>query len=367
MKANPSLAVVNLLHSLGSGLEIASIGELAAARRLGIPGDSISFAGPVKSDEAIIEALRYGIYGFNVEGEEEFARINHFAGILGTKARVGIRLNPQFEVEGAAVKMGGGPKQFGIDSEKVDAEFIRQVKSLPNLDLAGVHIFAATQILDTNAFLSNAHNSLELASAINEFTPVKYLDLGGGLGIPYKPEDPTLPLDEISENLGDLLKGYPFLRTNQTKVYMEPGRFLVGPSGIYVTKVDNVHHSRGETFVRVVGGINHMLRPAIIRGSSHPIYNLSRLSEDPTYLVNVVGELCTPLDRLGTDVAMPETRSGDYIGVFNAGAYGFTESMPLFLSHPTAAEIMVKDKKWQVIRDRISPEQFLRDQSVFII
>ena len=364
MKANPNLAVVHLLHSLGSGLEIASKGELAALERLEILGDNISFAGPVKSDAALEAAINYGVFGINVEGEDEFGRISEIAKRLGVTQRVGIRVNPQFEVAGATVKMGGGPKQFGIDYEKIDPEFVARVQALPNINLIGVHIFAASQILDTNVFLRNIGNSLKVAEALNNFFPVRYLDLGGGLGIPYQPEDSKLPLDEISQSLGDLLEAYSFLKSNLTKIYMEPGRFLVGPSGIYVTQVDNVHQSRGETFARVNGGIHQMLRPALIGGAGHPIYNLSRLQEDPTTKITVTGELCTPLDKLGIAM-MPKTQKGDLIGVFNAGAYGWSEAMQFFLSHPTAPEVMVGNGRWQIIRDRISPEEFLKGQYTF--
>lgn len=362
MKANPSLAVVNLLNNLGSGVEIASIGELAVVRRLGIPSESVSFAGPVKTEEAVREAIDYGIYAFNAESEYELGRISREAYTQGKVVRVGLRVNPDTQVVGSSI-MAGRPTQFGIDIGQIDKPFIDRIQALQNISLEGVHIFAASGIMDVNGFLANINNTLQVAEYLNQFYPVRYLDLGGGLGIPYNREQPKLPLDLISGQLGKLLAKYHFLGANETRVYVEPGRFLVGPSGIYVAEVDYIKKSREENFVMINGGIHHMLRPALI--SSHPTYNLSRLEEVADMEASVAGVLCTPKDLPAPRIKLPSaTRSGDLIGICNAGAYGYTESMPWFLSHPTAPEVMVRGGKYQIIRYRVDPEAFLYYQNL---
>lgn len=182
MKANSSLAVVDGLTLLGSGLEIASIGELMVAKKVGADPKKVSFAGPVKSEEELLAAIDWGIGTINVESEREFYRINELAGRRGVKQKVGIRINPKKEVEGAGGLMGGGPRKFGIDDEKVTPEFLAKIAKLPNIDLVGVHVFAATQMLNTKAFLDNLRNVCAIAQRINKSVPLEYIDMGGRAG-----------------------------------------------------------------------------------------------------------------------------------------------------------------------------------------
>lgn len=362
VKANPSLAVVNLLSSLGSGLEIASGGELLVAQKIKADPRRISFAGPVKTEEEIAAALDYGIFTFNIEGEREAQRINEIAGKKKIKAQVGLRINPRFEVEGAVVKMGGGSKKFGFDEEKIDRKLITRLQKLDNLKLAGIHVFAATQILDVTSFLANMKHIFEIAQKLNNLFPLQYLDLGGGLGIPYAPDQLILPLERISRNLASLFQEYPFLQQNKVRVYMEPGRFLVGQSGIYIVAVDDVIKSRGKTIVRVDGGIQHLLRPALF--GNQPVFNLSKLNSSSNQVVDIGGCLCTSLDFLAKDVNLPLIEPGDLIGFFNAGAYGYTESMPFFLSHGIPPEVLIKNGELHIIRKGIPASAFLEGQSL---
>lgn len=363
VKANTSRAIVQGLKNLGSGLEIASIGELEMAKAVGINPKHVSFAGPVKTVEELTEAIPWGIGTINVEHFEEFAEINRIAKKLGKKQKVGIRINPEKEVEGAGGLMGGGPKKFGIDVEKLTPQAIKQIQNFSSIDLCGIHIFAATQMLNVSAFLSNLKNVCDIAENINTLFPVTYIDFGGGLGIPYKENDATLPLEKISEVIGKTLRKYKFLKENKTEMYVEPGRFLTGPCGIYVARVDHLKKSRGVEYVMVDGGWHHMMRTSPrMPFSQHPVYNLSRQIKKGKKMT-IGGSLCTSIDLLGENILLPDnTQTNDLIGVFNAGAYGRSQSPEKFLSHPTAAEVLVANGKFMVIRESESPKEWIKKQ-----
>lgn len=365
MKANPSLAIVSGLIRIGAGLEIASLGELDVAITIGANPKKISFAGPVKSEEALRAAIEFGIGTINVESEDEFYRINAIAKEAGVIQKVGIRVNPKFGAESAGGHMGGGSQKFGIDDEKITEEFINKIKGLSNINLAGVHIFTATQMLNMQEFLQNIKNICKIAERLNNLFKVKYIDFGGGLGIPYEPLEQKLPLNEISKAIGKTLAQFPFISVNRIKLDIEPGRFLVGASGIYVARVDHMKNSRGVDYVMVDGGWHQMLRSAPkMNFGSHPIYNLSALGKEPTGIFDIAGPLCTSVDFLGVKISMQKPQKGDLIGVFDAGAYGFTESPNLFLSHPGPAEVLVSNKDFYIIRGSRNPKEYLKDQVV---
>lgn len=365
VKPNSSLAVVNGLLSLGAGLEMASLGELEVVKKLQADPKKVSFAGPVKTAEEIEDAIAYGVDTINVESEHEFYRINDIARRLGKKQRVGIRVNPLKEVKGGGVIMGGGPKKFGIDVELLTEDFLRKILALPNISLEGVHVYAATQILEMQTFLEHFRSICEIAENLNRFFHVQYVNFGGGFGIPYTQEDQELPLNDIAKELGEMLKEFPFLQKNNVRLHVEPGRFLVGTSGIYVTKVDHVKTSRGVMHVMVDGGWHHLQRPSpYMPFSTHPIYNLSHIEERSQKTYEIAGSLCTPVDLLGKNVLLPSTNEGDLLGVFNAGAYGRSASPLEFLSHATPAEVLVGNGKFEVIRKSEHPREFLKNQII---
>ncbi len=359
MKANPNLAIVRLLSNLGTGVEVASRGELLACQRLGVDPKNIVFAGPAKTDEDLKTAIDMGIYSINAESVGEMKRISEIAEGMDKTVNVEIRVNPEFEIEGAELNMGGGPKKFGIDSEKI-GEALEEAMLLPGIVLQGLHIFAASGILDPGAFLKNMENTFEIAKSMNEYFQVKSIDVGGGLGIPYKGEN-DLDLSGLKPDVSNLVSKYPFIKENNTRLIIEPGRYLVGQSGIYVTKVVDFKESRGKRYILVDGGIHHLMRPALF-GASHPIFNLSREGNGSEY--DIAGCLCTSVDILAKSVAMPKPEQGDLIGVFCAGAYGFTEGMPLFLSHDIPAEVLVHKNKFSIIRDKVPAEKSFDNQHV---
>ena len=363
MKANPALAIVRVLTNLGTGVEVASRGELLACQRLGINPENIVFAGPSKTDEDLNTAIDMQIYSINAESIGELRRISDIARIKEATIRVELRVNPEFEVQGATVNMGGGPKKFGIDLEKLDDAFMLDVLSLPNVNIRGLHVFSATGILNQEGFLQNLENCFMLGARLNKYFPVKSIDVGGGLGIPYKDGEKELSIAGIRAKILQMLESYSFIQDNKTRVILEPGRYLVGQSGIYVTRVEDIKESRGTDYTLTDGGIHHLLRPALI-GSSHPTFNLTTQGTE-TKEYDLGGCLCTSTDFLAKQVSMPRlTSRGDLIGVFCSGAYGFTEGMPLFLSHDIPAEVLVHNGRYSVIRKRIPIEEILDRQIV---
>jgi diaminopimelate decarboxylase len=352
MKANPNLAVMKHLVNLGAGVEVASAGELYACQKVGADPGNIVFAGPSKSAEDISLAIDMGIYALNAESIGEIRLINQIASSKKKIMDIELRINPEFEVAGAAVNMGGGSKKFGIDSESVES-VIAEVSSFANIRLQGIHIYAGTGIQNSDGFLSNMENCFNLAEEINKSQfKVLSIDIGGGIGIPYSENDESLSIEGISDRISRIVKKYRFIKENKTRIILEPGRYLVGQCGLYVTQVLDKKQSRGRDYLLVDGGAQHLLRPALI-GQSQPTFNLSRKQEN-FISFDVGGSLCTSIDFLGKDLVLPaESEVGDYIGIFCSGAYGYTESMPLFLSHDIAPEVLVHNGKYDVVRPGI--------------
>lgn len=363
MKANPNISIVKHLVSLGTGVEVASEGELYACHKVGVNPKNIVFGGPSKTDEDISTAIDMGIYALNAESFGEIKRINKIAKSKGKVMDVELRINPEFEISGVAVSLGGGSKKFGMDSETID-EIIKDASSLENVHLQGIHIFAGTGIENSTGFLSNLENCFKLAKEINDkHFKVESIDIGGGLGIAYSEKDPGFSIEGLSEKIELLLNEYSFIRENGTRIIAEPGRYLVGQSGAYISKVIDRKISRGREYLLVDGGAQHLLRPALI-GQTQPTYNISSTgSEYKKY--DVGGSLCTSIDFLGKDLDLPaDSKAGDYIGVLCAGAYGYTESMPFFLSHDIAPEILVYKNKYEVIRPRIYARHLVDIQTI---
>ena len=359
MKPNPTVAIVELLQSEGCGLEIASIGELNVCKVVNANPTNIVFAGPAKTDAEITEAIKTDIRAIHAESISELHRINQIAKQLGAKAKVGLRINTEFQIKASVLQMGGSSQKFGIDEAQMHTA-IKTSLMLSNIDLIGIHVYSATGIVSTEEFLLNVRKSFEVAAKANELFPVKSIDFGGGYGIPYDGGD-QIDLDKLGESLEKLIDEFPFISTNNAKLITEPGRYLVAESGIYVTKVLDKKNSLETTQLVCDGGIHQFLRSTLI-GSQHPICNLTRTTDEST-VFQVGGPLCTPLDYLDQNCKLPsDTEIGDLLGVFLAGAYGYTASMQLFLSHDLPAEVLVNHGKAQLIRKPLTMDTLLKDQ-----
>lgn len=343
IKANSMPAVVQHLSGLTDGLDVASLGEMTTALDTGIDPACISFAGPGKSDRELKAAIAAGVI-INLESEGEMARAARIGNELSIRPRVSIRVNPDFELKTSGMKMSGGPKPFGIDAERVPAA-LAEAGQL-ELDFRGFHIFSGSQNLRPEALIEAQSNTFELACRLSEQAPgpIRWLNIGGGFGIPYFPGETALDLEPVAENLQRLLDQYQ-PRLPEAEVVIELGRYLVGEAGIYVCEVIDRKVSRGETFIVTNGGLHHHLAASgnfgqVIR-KNYPAAVGNRMASDETETVNVVGPLCTPLDILANKVELPVMEPGDLVVIYQSGAYGLRASPRDFLSHPDVTEILI--------------------------
>ncbi|HYQ90860.1 MAG TPA: pyridoxal-dependent decarboxylase, exosortase A system-associated [Candidatus Competibacteraceae bacterium] len=343
IKANPMPTLVSMMASLVDGLDVASLGELRIALDSGIDPREISFAGPGKRPDELAAAIAGGIT-LNIESERELETIARLAADQNIRPRVALRLNPDFELKSSGMKMGGGPKQFGVDAERAPA-LLARIGEL-ELDFQGFHIYTGSQNLRAEAIIEAQNQSLELALRLAEQAPgpVRLLNIGGGFGIPYFPGDTPLDLDPIGANLERWLPTVQTLQP-QAKIVIELGRYLVGEAGIYVAEVIDCKVSRGQVFLITNGGLHHHLAASgnfgqVVR-KNYPVVVGNRVMGQEREVVNVVGPLCTPLDVLAERMELAKAEVGDLIVVFQSGAYGLSASPIGFLSHPPPMEVLV--------------------------
>jgi len=358
IKANPNPEIIRCFLALGCGLEVASSGELQLARSAACPAGKILFAGPGKTEEEIESALRAGIGELHAESLLEIRRIGCLAGRLGVRARVAIRINPGGEAEGGAMRMGARATPFGIDEEQLDAA-LDAALSEPGIDLTGIHLFSGTQILDHGVLIAQYAKAFELAGRVSDRLgrSLETIDFGGGLGIPYFAGDPELDMDRLGAGVASLAeRSRKDARFRGTALVVEPGRYLVGESGVYLTRVNDIKTSRGKKFVVVDGGMNHHLAASGNLGQTikrnFPAAIANKLDAAAAGVADVVGPLCTPLDVLARNLSLPEVEVGDLFAVFQSGAYARTASPLGFLSHPTPPEVLVHDRQHRLIRQR---------------
>lgn len=344
VKANPMPAVVQHLANLVDTLDVASALEMQTALDTPIPANRISFAGPGKTPAEISQAVAAGVT-IEMESATEAERVKQAGQALGVRPRVAVRVNPDFQVKGSGMRLGGGPQQFGMDSEQLP-DFLADLYSA-DLELVGFHIFAGSQNLNAEILCEAQVKTVELILelAAKAPGPVRYVNIGGGFGIPYFDKDRPLDLAAIGENLAELIGDRILPNLPEAEVVVELGRYIAGECGVYVTRVIDRKVSRGRTYLIVDGGMHHQLAASgnfgqVIR-RNYPIAVGNRIAEPAELSATVVGCLCTPLDLLGDDVRLPDAQIGDSIVVFQAGAYGLTASPTAFLSHPAPAEVLV--------------------------
>ncbi len=343
IKANPHPHLLSAIAPLVDGLDVASAGELAMALAVK-PAAAISFAGPGKRDDELTAAIRAGAT-LHVESEGEADRALAIGEALGIRPRIAVRVNPDFELRGSGMRMGGRASPFGIDAARVPALVRRLVAA--GADWHGFHIFAGSQTLDSAAIVEAQAATVALAERLSEDAGAvpAFVNLGGGFGIPYFAGDAPVDVEGIGGALGERLAARGAVLAD-TGFAIELGRWLVGEAGVYCTRVVDVKQSGGETFVVVDGGLHHQLAASGNFGTvvrrNYPVAVAERIDAPPTMTASVVGCLCTPLDRLADRVALPDVAAGDVIVLFQAGAYGATASPAAFLGHPPAREWFVR-------------------------
>ena len=342
VKANPMPALVQHMAGLVEGFDVASVGEMKTVLDTTMAAINISFAGPGKQAAALRQAAAAGIV-VNLESEREMELIAQAGLELGVLPRVTVRVNPDFELKSSGMKMSGGPKQFGVDAERVPAMLAR-MKALP-LEFYGFHIFCGSQNLRAEAIMEAQRNTFELARrlAADAPGPVKLLNLGGGFGIPYFPGEQALELEAVGAHLAGLM---PQARCDfpEAEFVIELGRYLVGEAGVYVSRVIERKVSRGQVFLITDGGLHHHLAASgnfgqVIRKNYPVLVGNHVMPEGEAQLASVVGPLCTPLDILADKMPLGHANEGDLIAVMQSGAYGLTASPTAFLSHPAAVEV----------------------------
>ena len=369
VKANPALAVVEHLGQLGLGADIASGGELATVVRAGIAPDRVVMTGPGKRDDELRAAVAAGIRAVTVESPGELARLETIAAEARRVQPVMLRAAVSEHARLERVRLVGddGAGKFGMDAADLVASARRAVAS-PHLELLGLHVFGASNILDAGALVEHVAATVRAARrlAVTVGIGFRLIDAGGGLGIPYEAHEGSLDLVRLGSGLADIVRGWaadPVL--SGARLLLEPGRFLVGPAGAYMARVVDRKTVNGSVVVILDGGVHHVLRPALV-GQEHRIRALGGRTDGVAagrmVPVTVAGPLCSGLDVFSQGAVMTPPEVGDLVAILDVGAYGFTESMPLFLSHPIPAEVAVRDGRAALIRPRQDPGEWLDRQ-----
>ncbi len=343
IKANSYAPLLQHVSKQIDGLDIASGGELGFALEAGADPATISFAGPGKRNSDLEAAIQSGVT-LNCESEGEAERAFAIGARLGRAPRLAVRVNPDFEIKGSGMRMGGGAKPFGVDAARVP-NLVRRIIAA-EADWRGFHIFAGSQALDPDALIEAQAATLALAASLAEEAGAAppLVNLGGGFGIPHFHGEQPLDIERVGAALADGLKSRAQILEN-TEFAIELGRWLVGEAGVYLTRIVDRKASHGKTFLIVDGGMHHQLAASgnfgqVVR-RNFPVAIASRFGGQAEEEVSIVGCLCTPLDRLADDVMMPRAEPGDLIAVFVAGAYGLSASPQAFLGHSPAREILV--------------------------
>lgn len=355
VKANANLAILRLFAREGSGADIVSGGELYRALRAGIDPRKIVFAGVGKSREELRDALKSDILFFNVESPQELALINEVAGEMKRRASVALRVNPHIDPKTHPYVATGLKKtKFGISIDQAVGHY-RTARTMKHLEVVGVHCHIGSQLTQIQPFVEALERTLELAEQIREMDgQLRYLDIGGGLGITYKDEDPPHPRDLAQAVL-------PLLKEKGYTLILEPGRVLVGNAGVLITQVLYTKSGEEREFVIVDAAMNDLIRPTLYE-AYHEIRPILRRHR-PERVVDVVGPICESGDFLAKDRPLPECQPGELLAVMSAGAYGFSMASN-YNARPRVPEILVHEDRYEVIRQRESLEDLVRGERI---
>lgn len=355
VKSNSNTAVLRLFAKNGGGADIVSGGELYVALTAGVQPKKIVYAGVGKTEEEIRYALRSGILMFNVESEDELREIDRVAGEMKMKAPIALRINPDIDPETHPyIATGLKEHKFGIPIEDA-LEYYKLALRLKNITVLGVHKHIGSQITKVSPFVDALKRILVLIDELGiQGVETKYLDIGGGLGISYRDEEPPVPKD-LAKNL------IPLLRDRRLTLIMEPGRSIVGNAGILVTKTLYLKKGEEKEFLIVDAGMNDLIRPSLYNAYHHivPVVKNNR----DMVLCDVVGPICESGDFLARERELRRVKRGEYLAVMSAGAYAFSMSSN-YNSRPRAAEVLVKGKEHFLIRKRETRGDLIRNETI---
>ncbi len=354
VKANSNQAVLATLARLGAGMDVVSEGELRRARAAGVPADRVIFAGVGKSREEMAYALNEGIFSFNVESEPELHALSEVAHGLGVTARVALRVNPDVDAKThAKISTGKSENKFGIPYLRAPALY-DEARKLPGLDVAGIHMHIGSQITELgpfrDAFRLMRDLTLELRSAGHG---IHHLDIGGGLGVPYRGSNDVPPHPDeyaglVKASLGDL----------GARLYLEPGRMIVGNAGVLVTRVLFAKDGAGKRFTIVDGAMNDLIRPTLYE-AFHEVWPVAEArAAEPEVMQDIVGPVCETGDYLAVERALPAFQPGDLLAVMTAGAYGAVMSST-YNTRLLVPEVLVRGAEYAVVRPRPSYEDLI--------
>lgn len=353
VKANPCPAVMRAIAATGIGADVASAGEVHAARAAGFAPSATVLTGPGKRDDELALAAGASLRAVTVESLGELERLVRAARAARTRVPVLLRAAADDRAGGNLVTGSSG--RFGMRPADLVAA-ARIAAASEHLELAGVHRFPASNVLDARRLVRSATETVELAArlAATIERPLRLVDLGGGLGIPYAAGEGALDVGTLAHGLERLVRRVDADRhLAGAQLVLEPGRFLVGPFGAFVTRVVDVKEGGAGLVVTVDGGVHHLLRPALVR-RAHRVRLLHRRGDARACVVG--GPLCTGLDVLAR-ATLPAPRVGDLVAIDDVGAYGYTQSMPLFLSHPWPAEVVLRGAEARLARRRLDPAE----------
>lgn len=355
MKSNDNLAVLKTLANLGAGFDIVSGGELKKALRTGVSANKIVFASVGKTEEEIADGINAGILLFNVESLPELEEIHRIAQKMNKKPKVALRINPDVKaLTHAKITTGTLKNKFGIDLQTT-RKILRSAAQYPNVQLSGLHIHIGSQITTRAPFLKAMVKVVEFLDVLKKDGVVlEYLDIGGGMGIIYKDEQP-----QTAQDFADAV--LPYLRKTGLKIIMEPGRFIVGNAGILVTKVRYLKDNGFKKFLIVDAGMNDLIRPALY-DAYHEIVPVIETRARKVKM-DIVGPICESADFFGKDRMFPVLKSGDLVAVMSAGAYGYVMSSN-YNVRGRPPEVMVKGDQFEVVKQRETFEDLMRGETV---
>ena len=355
VKANSNVNILRLLAEEGAGFDIVSGGELFRVLRAGGDPNKVVFSGVGKTNDEIEYALRENIHTFNCESEGEIERLNDIAGRMATKARIALRVNP--DVDAAThpyISTGMSEHKFGIDISEVEAVYAR-AHTLPNLLVEGVSCHIGSQILEADPLMEAVEKMLALVERLRSAgIGIRHLDLGGGLGVRYKPSDEAPSIADVVAGIRKRVAG------RDVEVMVEPGRSIVGEAGVLLTRVLYRKQTARKEFVVVDAAMNDLIRPALYK-SYHEIVPVHRNGHRPLITADVVGPICETGDFLARARDMAAVEPGDLLAIQTAGAYGFAQASN-YNSRTRAAEVLVEGESWRVIRQRETFEDLVRGE-----